>query len=318
MTNPCVITLMLTATLGMSTALAQKGSAEREAELMAVVAKRPSALEPYRDLAQLYSLTGRREEGERILRQALAVHPDSGAVFDAMVSLYNNPRSPEKILALAQEWTKADPTDNKPLMLAAQVHMSRGAQLRDQPVEAAAHFDRALGVLDEAIQQRPEDPMPRAMRMVVARQRVNVTQDPEERARLMSELDAAVQASVQTWSTQGRPTPPPQVSAERAAAFPNAVRVGGNVRAPSRTKDVPPHYPDAAREERVQGVVIMEIVIAESGSVADTRVLRSIPALDAAAVEAVRQWQFTPTLLNGEAVPVIMTVTVQFSLPGGQ
>jgi protein TonB len=53
-------------------------------------------------------------------------------------------------------------------------------------------------------------------------------------------------------------------------------------------------------------------VIAENGSVRDVRVLRSIPLLDAAAVEAVRQWRFTPTLLNGQPVPIVMTVTVAF------
>jgi hypothetical protein len=50
------------------------------------------------------------------------------------------------------------------------------------------------------------------------------------------------------------------------------------------------------------------------GKVADAKVLRSIPLLDSAALDAVRQWEFTPTLLNGVPVPVIMTVTVNFTL----
>lgn len=312
MTSPSVIALVLTAMVGISTAGAQS-AADREAELVAAVAKRPSALEPYRELAQLYSLTGRREEGERILRQALAVHPDSGAVFDAMVSLYSNPRDPEKILAIAQDWTTADPANEKPLMLAVQVHMSSGARLRDQPLEAAMHFDRALQVVDEAIRLNPKAPMPRSLRMVVAKQRASVTQDPEERARLLREIEVAAQESSKM---RGEKEPPP-VSAEQAARFPKAIRVGGNVAPPLKTRDVRPQYPNAAREARVQGVVILEIVVAESGDVADARVLRSIPALDEAAIEAVRQWQFRSTLLNGEAVPVILTVTVQFNLPDG-
>jgi protein TonB len=64
----------------------------------------------------------------------------------------------------------------------------------------------------------------------------------------------------------------------------------------------------------VQGVVIVEATIGSDGSVQNARVLRSIPLLDAAALDAVKQWQFTPTLLNGVPVPVIMTVTVQFTL----
>jgi len=64
----------------------------------------------------------------------------------------------------------------------------------------------------------------------------------------------------------------------------------------------------------VQGFVILEAVISEDGAVRSLRVLRSQPLLDAAAVEAVRQWRFTPTLLNGQPVPVVMTVTVNFRL----
>jgi TonB family protein len=64
----------------------------------------------------------------------------------------------------------------------------------------------------------------------------------------------------------------------------------------------------------VQGVVLIEAVIGPTGHVDDARVLRSIPLLDQAALDAVRQWEFTPSVLNGTPVPVIMTVTVQFTL----
>jgi periplasmic protein TonB len=73
-------------------------------------------------------------------------------------------------------------------------------------------------------------------------------------------------------------------------------------------------YPSIAQSARVQGVVIVEATIGPDGKVSDARVLRSIPLLDQAALDAVRQWVFTPTLLNGVPVPVIMTVTVNFTL----
>ena len=92
------------------------------------------------------------------------------------------------------------------------------------------------------------------------------------------------------------------------------MRVGGNIRTPTKTKDVRPVYPAIAQSARVQGVVIIEATIGPNGAVQDAKVLRSIPLLDAAALDAVRQWQFTPTLLNGVPVPVIMTVTVNFTL----
>jgi TonB family protein len=109
-------------------------------------------------------------------------------------------------------------------------------------------------------------------------------------------------------------------AAEKAAAEAleqarkEAVRVGGKIRPPTKTKNVTPVYPADAKSAGVQGVVIIEAVIGADGKVADAKVLRSVPALDAAAVAAVKQWEFTPTLLNGKPVPVVMTVTVNFKL----
>jgi len=106
------------------------------------------------------------------------------------------------------------------------------------------------------------------------------------------------------------PFPPPPAPPARK----EPIRVGGDIRPPQRIRDVSPRYPAIAQASRVQGVVILEAVIGEDGTVQNVRVLRSKPLLDDAAVEAVRQWRFTPTLLNGQAVPVVMTVTVSFTL----
>jgi periplasmic protein TonB len=92
------------------------------------------------------------------------------------------------------------------------------------------------------------------------------------------------------------------------------IRVGGNIKDPKKLKHVQPNYPAIARQARVQGVVIVECTISPQGRVVDAKVLRSLPLLDQAALDAVRQWVFTPTLLNGVPVPVIMTVTVNFTL----
>ena len=92
------------------------------------------------------------------------------------------------------------------------------------------------------------------------------------------------------------------------------MRVGGDVSAPKRVSTTDPQYTEIARKARVEGIVIIEATIGPSGQVQEAKVLRSIPLLDAAALDAVKQWEFTPTLLNGVPVPVIMTVTVQFTL----
>ncbi|MDA2935214.1 energy transducer TonB, partial [Acidobacteria bacterium AH-259-D05] len=78
---------------------------------------------------------------------------------------------------------------------------------------------------------------------------------------------------------------------------------------------VEPEYPDVAQQARVQGNVYLQVVVEEQGSVSDVKVIRGYSLLNEAAVNAVRQWKYSPTLLNGEAVPVIATVVVNFALP---
>ena len=102
--------------------------------------------------------------------------------------------------------------------------------------------------------------------------------------------------------------------ATAAPLFPNAVRIGGDIHPPTKLYHVAPEYPALARAARVEGVVIAEAVIDESGAVAHARVLRSIPLLDAAALDALKQWRFTPSFRDGKPVAVIVTITIDFRL----
>jgi protein TonB len=108
-------------------------------------------------------------------------------------------------------------------------------------------------------------------------------------------------------------------SAQQRPAIENSgaapVRPGGNVRPPTKTKDVKPIYPLAAQTANIEGSVTLEATIGPNGKVQDAKVLSSHPLLEAAALDAVRQWEFTPTLLNGSPVSVVMTITVDFKLP---
>jgi protein TonB len=110
----------------------------------------------------------------------------------------------------------------------------------------------------------------------------------------------------------GAPEPPPPPPPAKKPQ--EAVRPGGVIRQPERVAYVAPLYPVIAREARIEGVVIIEATIGTDGRVTNARILRSLPMLDEAALAAVRQWTYTPTTLNGVAVPVIMTVTVNFTL----
>ena len=112
-----------------------------------------------------------------------------------------------------------------------------------------------------------------------------------------------------------RPSPPSNAVTAASGAVNRRLRVGGAVKPPIKLVDVKPVYPEDALAAGIEGVIVLGIVIGEDGSVIETRVLRSIPELDQAAIDAVSQWQFKPTLLNGEPVEVEMAVTINFTLP---
>jgi TonB family protein len=102
--------------------------------------------------------------------------------------------------------------------------------------------------------------------------------------------------------------------AAQASSGSAPVRVGGDIKPPIKTKDAKPVYPPMARQMRTQGTVILEVTIGDDGKVKAVKVLKSLALLDAAATDAVKQWEFKPTMLNGKAISVIMTTAVNFSL----
>lgn len=102
-------------------------------------------------------------------------------------------------------------------------------------------------------------------------------------------------------------------AAARAKANLTPVRPGGRIMAPNKIKDVKPIYPPMAQAARVSGTVTIEATIGADGKVVDAKVVRSIPLLDQAALDAVRQWEYLPTMLNGSPVPIRITVTVNFT-----
>ncbi len=104
-----------------------------------------------------------------------------------------------------------------------------------------------------------------------------------------------------TGGDSGKPTRPP-------------LRISGGVTAPRKVHDAVPIYPPLALATRAEGRVLVECVIGVDGRVTDVRVVQGHPLLAEAAANAVRQWRYAPTLLNGEPVAVIMTVTVDFRL----
>ncbi len=109
------------------------------------------------------------------------------------------------------------------------------------------------------------------------------------------------------------PPPPPPV---KKKAPPKRIRVGGNVAKARLTRQVRPQYPPLARQARIQGTVKLSAVISKDGTIQKLEVMSGHPLLVPAALAAVKQWRYRPTLLNGEAVEVLTNIDVNFTLSG--
>jgi len=92
------------------------------------------------------------------------------------------------------------------------------------------------------------------------------------------------------------------------------LRVGGNVQAARILNRVQPVYPPLARQTRISGTVRLHAIIGKDGAITSLEVMSGHPLLQQAALDAVRQWRYQPTLLNGEPVDVDTTIDVIFSL----
>jgi periplasmic protein TonB len=110
-----------------------------------------------------------------------------------------------------------------------------------------------------------------------------------------------------------KPVPPVEVT--KPIPPPSApVRPGGNVKPPLLLKEIKPAYPSLAVSARVQGTVRIEAIISRDGFVRDARVVSGHPLLVAAALDAVRQWRYRPTILNDQPVEVALALEVHFTL----
>jgi protein TonB len=110
------------------------------------------------------------------------------------------------------------------------------------------------------------------------------------------------------------PLPPPPPVKKDVAATPQRIKVGGNVQQAMLISQPHPLYPPLAKQARIQGVVELNAVIGKDGTVQNLSVVKGHPLLVQAALDAVKQWRYKPTLLNGEPVEVQTTIDVNFTL----
>jgi protein TonB len=290
----------------------------------------PSAQVPQRDQPPAYIEAARLEAQ---LRGEIAAEGLTRERATKLASLLGRQGRTAEAIDVVEELGRVqagDPTVHYLLVTYCEEVVRKG-QLT--PDEKAVFIAKGLAAADRAIALDPQYAEAITYKNILLRHQTRLEMDPARQQALIAEADRLRvyamellkerRASGAAPGVSGVPPPPPPPSAPIAtppcdrsvsATLQAPVRVGGNIRPPTKVHDVRPVYPIEAQDARVQGVVIVEATIDESGRVVQACVLRSIPMLDEAALQAVGQWEFTPTLLNGNPVPVIMTVTVNFTL----
>ncbi len=181
----------------------------------------------------------------------------------------------------------------------------------------------------------PQAPRPKVVKIVPKQFNASILTEPKFIPKKVAHIDepqtpppdnAGVQGGVPGGVPGGTPggvpggvmgaplaaAPPPPPAPKPAA--PKTIRVGGNVQAARLTNKVMPQYPALARQARIQGVVRLQAVISKDGSIENLQVLSGHPLLVPSALQAVRQWRYKPTYLNGEPVQVITEIDVNFSM----
>jgi TonB family protein len=268
-------------------------NARRERELRAAINAGTATKDTYLELAALMNRQRRSADTIEALRGAAALEPQSAEAQHRLATF---------CWEAANKDTTLDPA-------------ARMAYVRD-----------GIAAENRALELKPDYAEAMTYKNILLRVQATLTSDRAEQARLLAEADALRNRVIEMQRQRGqtRPSGAPEPPPPPFTGFPDRyedtlarlapVRVGGNVRVPTKTQDVKPAYPAEAQAARIQGVVIIEAIIDSTGAVANARVLRSIPLLDEAALGAVSQWQFAPTALNGAPVSVLMTVTVNFTL----
>jgi len=280
-----------------------------EATLLQRIQAVPSDLSNYVALAALYEKMGKVDRAEATLLKAKAVRPRDPAVYLQLAGFYNRQQRFDKTIEALRQRAAIEP--NNP-----EAHYTIGAYYWDKAYRDATlsepqksdYVAKGLEAVDVALRLRPDYLDALVYKGLLIRLQAGMEQDPARQKALIESATALQDQAKRLRDAQNAWGEMP----------PNAVRVGGSIAPPQKLKDVRPVYPEVARQSGVQGVVIIEAAIGDDGRVSASRVLRSIPLLDQAALDAVRLWEFTPTLLNGAPIPVVMTMTVNFTLaPSG-
>jgi TonB family protein len=184
-------------------------------------------------------------------------------------------------------------------------------------------LDDGLWNLHKALEINPQYDDAMAYINLLVRERADLRDTKEEYTRDIAEADQWVQKVLDTKKAKAQggglgmavpPPPPPPPPPPSSGQTPSRIRIGSNVQANNLISKVDPVYPALAQQARIQGTVQLSVTISREGAVQNIQVLSGHPLLVPAALEAVKQWVYKPTLLNSNPVEVITIIEVPFTL----
>ena len=295
---------------------------DREQALQTATTTDPSNVSNWLELAKLQEERRAADAAERTLKTALEKTGGAWEVLTSFAAFLARAARFDDAVALIEDAGAKDPGNHAIHQLATTYYFEKAYKdVALQPTEKVKYVEAGIAAADRAIGVKDDYVDALVYKNLLLRLKADLETDTARRDALIAEAEAlrarAMELNKRRSESYAAASPPPPPSPSAGTELVDgqqAVRVGGSIKPPAKLRDVRPVYPQEALDARVSGLVILEAVIDGSGFVRSAKVLRSIPLLDAAALDAVRQWQFTPTLLNGVPIPVVMTVTVNFTV----
>jgi TonB family protein len=291
-----------------------------EAEFQRVLAADPNNKVALASLASLQMNAKRWDDASASYRKLLTVNPNDAAAYYSLAYI---------------TWAQWYPEYSRARQAAGLRPESPGP-LPDPAARAAlrakwwAAIDDAIFNLNQAMANRPNNSDAMAYMNLFVRERADLRDTPEEYRRDITDADGWVRQALDAKKAIAAgggggggsriaappppPPPPPPPGSSAAAGAATRIKVAGNVQEANLISQAAPVYPPLARQAQIQGVVKLAAIIGRDGRMQQLQVISGHPLLVPAAIEAVKQWVYRPTLLNGQPVEVSTVIDVNFAL----
>ena len=301
---------------------------QREKELAPEVTATPGDWKNAQELARLQETRGALGEAESTLRRSIEAAPGEVARWHALAAFYNRSGQFERAVETLEAAARQNPTNPSTPHLLGNDDFAKLTDANLTTELRSSYIDRGIAAEDDALRADPNFAEALVYKNLLLRARAETEPDPGPRAALIRQADAlrarttevrvtAEPAASEVLNLSGYPPPPPPPPAPGAGEIEWVY--GETSFAPldpaivlKRVKYVRPVYPPMAIRLGLEGRVVIHAAIDERGQVVSARVIESIPVLNQATIDAVRQWRFDAESIPRGTGPVLISVEARF------